>query len=112
MTNFEYVKLQGYAYLDAKLSNGKTETVKTYVTLWGYECSEDAEIIGMSPRRWFESDDDTVEVCYPDEFEIFDSEAGLVEPEEDVIITEIVNVIRLEDDMSVIDTWEDEVERD
>lgn len=110
MTNYEYVKLKGYALLKAKLSNNKEELVRTYVTAWGHECSEDADIIGMSPMRWFETDNDTVEVCYPDEFEILDSEAGWVEPEEGVTITEIVKVINLEDDMSVIDTWEDDDE--
>lgn len=83
-----YVKVKGMATLIAKLSNGKTKIVSTLVTGYGYLHSEPVPIEGMLDDEWFELEDKTVEVCYPDEFFVRVGDNMWVELDDDTSIVE------------------------
>ena len=98
-----YVKVKGMATLIAELSNGKTETVSTLVTGYGYLHSEPAPIEGMMDDEWFELEYKTVEVCYPDEFFVKAGDNMWVEQDDSITIEKILEVIELQDDIGVIE---------
>lgn len=98
-----YIKIKGTATLIAELSNGKTETVYALVTGYGYLHSCPAPIEGMMDDEWFELEDKTVEVCYPDEFFVKVGDNMWVEQDDGTTIEKILEVIELQDDMSIIE---------
>lgn len=98
-----YVKIKGLATLIAELSNGKTKTVSTLVTGYGYFYSCSAPIEGMMDDEWFELEDKTVEVCYPDEFFVKVRDNVWVEQDDGTIIEKILEVIELQDDMEILE---------
>lgn len=98
-----YVKIKGSATLIAELSNNKTETINTLVIGYGYLHSSPAPIEGMMDDEWFEVEDDTVEVCYPDEFFVKVRDNVWVEQDDGTIIEKILEVIELQDDMEILE---------
>lgn len=102
-----YVKIKGLATLIAELSNGKTKTVSTLVTGYGYIHSCPAPIVGMMDDEWFELEDDTVEVCYPDEFFVKVRDNVWVEQDDGTIMEKILQVVELEDDIGIIEYEKD-----
>ncbi len=113
--SIHYVKVKGMATLVAKLSNNKTKTVNTLVTGYGYLHSCPAPIEGMMDDEWFELKDKTVEVCYPDEFFVKVGDNMWVEQDDGTTIEKILEVIELQDDMSIIEYEEvlnEEYEKD
>lgn len=97
-----YIKIKGMATLKAKLSNGKTKTVLTLVTGYGYLHSSPAPIEGMMDDEWFELEDKTVEVCYPDEFLLRVGDIW-IELGDGNTIDKVLEVIQLEDDMEILE---------
>ena len=53
--------------------------------------------------EWFELEDDTVEVCYPDEFFVKVRDNVWVEQDDGTIIEKILEVIELQDDMEILE---------
>ena len=102
-----YVKIKGLATLIAKLSNNKTKTVSTLVTGYGYFYSCSAPIEGMMDDEWFELEDKTVEVCYPDEFFIKVGDNMWVEQDDGTTIEKILEVIEIQDDIGIIEYEKD-----
>lgn len=102
-----YVKIKGLATLIAELSNGKTETVNTLVTGYGYLHSSPAPIEGMMDDEWFDLEDKTVEVCYPDEFYIMMNDHTFEEARPDLTIKEVLEVIEIQDDIGIIEYEKD-----
>lgn len=98
-----YVKVKGMATLIAELSNGKTKTVYALVTGYGYLYSEPAPIEGMMDIEWFELEDKTVEVCYPDEFFVKVGDDMWVEQDDGITIEKILEVLELDDDIGVLE---------
>ena len=102
-----YVKIKGIATLIAKLSNNKTEKVNTLVTGYGYLHSCPAQIEGMMDDEWFDLEDKTVEVCYPDEFFVKVGDNVWVEQDDGTTIEKILQVVELEDDIGIIEYEKD-----
>lgn len=102
-----YVKIKGFATLIAELSNNKTETIYTLVTGYGYLHSSLAPIEGMMDDGWFELEDKTVEVCYPDEFYVEVRDNVWVEQDDGTTIEKILQVVELEDDMGILEYEKD-----
>jgi hypothetical protein len=102
-----YVKVKGMATLVAKLSNNKTKTVNTLVTGYGYLHSCPAPIEGMMDDEWFELEDKTVEVCYPDEFFVKVGDNMWVEQDDGTTIEKILEVIEIQDDIGIIEYEKD-----
>lgn len=102
-----YVKVKGMATLVAKLSNNKTKTVNTLVTGYGYLHSCPAPIEGMMDDEWFELEDKTVEVCYPDEFFVKVGDNVWVEQDDGTTIEKILEVIEIQDDIGIIEYEKD-----
>lgn len=98
-----YIKVKGTATLIAELSNGKTETVNTLVTGYGYAYSEPAPIEGMMDDEWFELEDKTVDVCYPNEFFVKVGDNVWIEQDDVTIIEKILEVIELQDYMRILE---------
>lgn len=98
-----YVKIKCKGILKAELSNGKTEIVNTLVTGYGYLHSCPAPIEGMMDDEWFEVEDKTVEVCYPDEFFVKVGDNVWVEQDDGTTIEKILQVVELEDDIGIIE---------
>ena len=103
----DYVKIKGSATLIAELSNNKTETINTLVTGYGYLHSSPAPIEGMMDDEWFEVEDKTVEVCYPDEFFIKVGDNMWVEQDDGITIEKILEVIEIQDDIGIIEYEKD-----
>jgi hypothetical protein len=106
MTKY-YVKIKGIATLIAKLSNNKTEKVNTLVTGYGYLHSCPAQIEGMMDDEWFDLEDKTVEVCYPDEFLVKVGDNVWVEQDDGTTIEKILEVIEIQDDIGIIEYEKD-----
>ena len=102
-----YVKIKGTAILIAKLSNNKAKTVSTLVTGYGYLYSCPAPIEGMMDDEWFELEDKTVEVCYPDEFFVKVGDNVWVEQDDGTTIEKILEVIEIQDDIGIIEYEKD-----
>lgn len=102
-----YVKIKGIATLIAKLSNNKTEKVNTLVTGYGYLHSCPAQIEGMMDDEWFDLEDKTVEVCYPDEFLVKVGDNVWVEQDDGTTIEKILEVIEIQDDIGIIEYEKD-----
>lgn len=98
-----YIKIKGMGTLKAVLSNGKTEIVSTLVTGYGYLHSCPAPIEGMMDDEWFELEDKTVEVCYPDEFFVKIGDNMWVEQADGTTIDKILEVLELDDDIGVLE---------
>lgn len=105
--SIHYVKVKGMATLVAKLSNNKTKTVNTLVTGYGYLHSCPAPIEGMMDDEWFELEDKTVEVCYPDEFFVKVGDNMWVEQDDGTTIEKILEVIEIQDDIGIIEYEKD-----
>lgn len=102
-----YVKVKGIATLIAELANGKTKTVSTLVTGYGYLHNCPAPIVGMMDDEWFELEDKTVEVCYPDEFFVKVGDNMWVEQDDGTTIEKILEVIEIQDDIGIIEYEKD-----
>ena len=102
-----YVKIKGLATLIAELSNGKTETVNTLVTGYVYLHSSPAPIEGMMDDEWFDLEDKTVEVFYPDEFLVKVGDNVWVEQDDGTTIEKILEVIEIQDDIGIIEYEKD-----
>lgn len=98
-----YVKIKCNGTLKAELSNGKTEIVNTLVTGCGYAYEEPAPIEGMMDDRWFDYEEDTTTVCYPDEFLVKLNDNTWVEPDAGITIEKILEVIELDNDIEVLE---------
>lgn len=98
-----YVKIKGLATLIAELSNNKTETINTLVIGYGYLHSSPAPIEGMMDDEWFELEDKTVEVCYPDEFFVKVGDNVWVEQDDGTTIEKILEVIEIKEYEEVLD---------
>lgn len=102
-----YVKIKGLATLIAELSNDETKTVSTLVTGYGYFYSCPAPIVGMMDDEWFDLEDKTVEVCYPDEFLVKVGDNVWVEQDDGTTIEKILEVIEIQDYMGIIEYEKD-----
>ena len=102
-----YVKAKGMATLIAELSNGKTETVYALVTGYGYLYSCPAPIVGMMDDEWFELEDKTVEVCYPDEFFVKVGDDMWIVQDDGTTIDKILEVTELSDNTEILEYEED-----
>lgn len=98
-----YVKIRCEAILKALLSNGKTETVKTLVTGYGYAYEEPYAIDEIGYTRWFDYEEDTTTICYPDEFFVKVGDNVWVEQDDGTTIKKILEVIELDNDIDVLD---------
>lgn len=102
-----YVKIKCLATLIAELSNNKIETITTLVTGYGYLHSSPAPIEGMMDDEWFEVEDKTVEVCYPDEFFVKVGNKVWVEQDDGTTIEKILEVIKIQDNIGRIEYEKD-----
>lgn len=110
-----YVGIRCEAILKAELSNGKTETVKTLVTGYGYAYSEPFAMDEIGYTRWFDYEEDTTTVCYPDEFFVKVGDNMWVEQDDGTTIEKILEVIELQDDIAILEYEEvlnEEYEKD
>lgn len=98
-----YVKIKGFATLVAVLSNYSIKTVNTLVTGYGYIHSCPPPIVGMMDDEWFELEDKTVEVCYPDEFFVKVGDNVWVEQDDGTTIDKILEVTELSDNMEILE---------
>ena len=102
-----YVKIKGFATLVVVLSNYTIKTVSTLVTGYGYLHRCPPPIEGMMDDEWFELEDKTVEVCYPDEFYVKVGDNMWVEQDDGTTIEKILEVIELQDDIGIIEYEKD-----
>lgn len=98
-----YVKIKCEGILKAELSNGKTETVKTLVTGYGYAYEEPSTMDETGYTRWFDYEEDTTTVCYPDEFLVKIGDNEWVELDNGITIEKILEVIELDNDIEVLE---------
>lgn len=97
-----YVKIKGFATLVVMLSNYTIKTVSTLVTGYGYLHRYPASIRGMMDDEWFELEDKTVEVCYPDEFLVRAGDVW-VELDNGITIDKILEVTELSENMEILE---------
>lgn len=93
--------------IEPKWIKYKTETINTLVTGYGYLHSSPAPIEGMMDDEWFEVEDKTVEVCYPDEFFVKVGDNVWVEQDDGTTIEKILEVIEIQDDIGIIEYEKD-----
>lgn len=98
-----YVKIKGFATLVVVLSNYTIKTVSTLVTGYGYLYSCPPPIEGMMDDEWFELEDKTVEVCYPDEFYVKVGDNVWAEQDSEITIDKILEVTELSDNMEILE---------
>ena len=97
-----YVGIKCRATLKVELSNGKTEIVNTLVTGYGYAYEEPSAIDEIGYTRWFNYNEDTITVCYPDEFFVKVGDNVWVELDNGITIEKILEVIELDNDIEVL----------
>lgn len=98
-----YVKIKGFATLVVVLSNYTIKTVSTLVIGYGYLHRCPASIREMIDDEWFELEDKTVEVCYPDEFYVKVGDNMWVEQDSEITIDKILEVTELSDNMEILE---------